>query len=319
MSLRIGIIGLGTVGSALIDMFIENKVAVSVICSSKLYCLAPSADWRNELKQGKGVEEMKMHTDVIIDCTANEDIALQYLSWNKHIIAANKKGFSGDLQYYKLLASSPKKIYFESSCGAGLPIIRTLSDMVKSGDQIHMIEGVLSGTLSYIFNNLSENFSEVVLKAKKLGYTEPDPRDDLNGIDVMRKMLILGRVCNLDLEAAQIQVENIVPEPLRDLDLTDFLTELPTYDEHFHTLAKNADQANKKLSYVGKINFKNLSATVSLCSYDKSHVLARLEGSDNLVKITSKRFPTGLVIQGSGAGAEVTAFGCYSDFLRIRE
>ena len=315
--MKIGVVGTGTVGSALIDMFIKTEVSVAVICSSKKICRTPTKNWRNELIDGDGLVAMKTEVDVIIDCTANEDIASQYLTWNKHVIAANKKAFSGELKYFKELVNSDKKVYFESSCGAGLPLLRTLSDMVKSGDEIQLIEGVLSGTLSYIFNNFTGKFSDIVNKAKELGFTEPDPRDDLNGIDVMRKVLILARICKFDLEASQVQVENIVPEALRNVNVDDFMRKLPEFDSYFSEIAKSAAIANKKLRYVGSIDFKTKKATVSLNAYEESHVLAQLKGSDNLIKITTKRFPNGLVIQGSGAGAEVTAFGCYSDYLRL--
>ena len=315
--MRIGIIGTGTVGSALIDMFIKNKVPISIICSSKTYCKHPTINWRQEMTIGNGMGLMKEMTDVMIDCTANEEISKQYIEWDKHVIAANKKGLSGELNYFKQLMQSSHKIYFESSCGAGLPLIRTLSDMVKSGDELQRIEGVLSGTLSYIFNNFTTSFSDIVLQAKSLGYTEPDPRDDLNGIDVMRKLLILGRVCGLNLEASDIIVNNIVPEALRQVELDDFLSKLPLYDDHFLQLARKATMNQTCLRYVGTLNIIDKSYTVDLNEYPKDHIFSQLKGSDNVVKLISKRFPNGLIIQGSGAGAEVTAFGCYSDYLRL--
>eukprot|EP00834_Sanchytrium_tribonematis_P002977 NODE_104_length_19294_cov_0.449179.p8 type:complete len:321 gc:universal NODE_104_length_19294_cov_0.449179:8715-9677(+) len=317
--MRIAIIGIGTVGGCLVDMFIQNGIQPIIICSTKKHLKNPTKNWRNELQGGSMIEWAKDNVDVMIDCTANESISHEYLNWKTHVIAANKKAFSGDLQYYKKLISSEKKIYFESSCGAGLPVLRTLSDLVKSGDIIKNIEGVLSGTLSYIFNNFDGKFSEIVLKAKDLGYTEPDPRDDLNGIDVMRKVLILGRVANLNISEKDIQVENIVPEPLRKVNLSEFLLELPKYDIHFENIFKKAKLNGNVLRYVGSLDFDKNIYRVALEEFSSSHVLSQLQGSDNIIKIVTKRFPNGLVIQGSGAGAEVTAFGCYSDYLRLIE
>lgn len=196
--------------------------------------------------------------------------------------------------------------------------------MVNTGDEIVKIEGIFSGTLSYIFNNFSilgqdkpVKFSKVVAEAKKLGYTEPDPRDDLNGMDVARKVTILGRVAGLNLSIENLQLQNIVPEELRCIKTGDeFMEKITVFDDYFDKLNQDALKENSVLRYVGIVDPNGISKVI-LQKYPSSHPFSSLKGSDNVIAFTTKRFPNPLIIQGAGAGAAVTAFGMFSDVLKI--
>ena len=196
-----------------------------------------------------------------------------------------------------------------------------MNDLVLSGDKIEKIEGVLSGTLSYLFSEFTNasSFSAIVFKAKELGYTEPDPRDDLNGIDVGRKVTILGRLIGMRLDLSTLSVQNIVPEELRSISsVEEFMSRLPEFDAHFSKLKQQAAEQNCVLRYVGTVNVVNPAETgVKLKMFPKDHPLGSLEGSDNIISFTTKYFPNPLVIQGAGAGAAVTAFGMFSDVLKV--
>ncbi|KXS14029.1 hypothetical protein M427DRAFT_58023 [Gonapodya prolifera JEL478] len=289
------------------------------------------------------VEHMKKHQPaVLVDCTASQHIASLYPSFLRsgfHIVTPNKKAFSGDLSLFReireLTHPTPGRArypmcYHESSVGAGLPLIQTLNDLVRTGDKITRIEGIFSGTLSYIFNNFSPvqpsaagppTFSSIVRTAKQLGYTEPDPRDDLNGLDVARKVVIVGRLAGHDLELGSLSVENIVPEELRGVKTADeFLGRLPDHDAYFKGVAQEAGKEGKVLRYVGVFDAKEGSG-VKLMRYPTSHPFASLQGSDNIVAIyTEWSFPKNpLIIIGAGAGAPVTAFGIFSDILKIQD
>lgn len=237
---------------------------------------------------------------IIIDCTSSPKISNLYpkILTKHHIITPNKKPFSSSLELYKQIKSSHRFVYHESSVGAGLPIISTISDMIISGDKIISIEGILSGTLSYIFNTFSSpssttSFSKVVQEAKNLGYTEPDPRDDLNGLDVARKIVILARECGLEVCLEDVDVENIVPEALRQLPLEEFMKELPGADGLFEKLNSEAVKDGKVLRYVGSI--KDGKCAVKLKRYDTLHAFGSMKGSDNVIAITTERFPNPMV------------------------
>ncbi|KAI9331255.1 homoserine dehydrogenase-domain-containing protein [Zopfochytrium polystomum] len=271
---------------------------------------------------------------VVVDCTASADVAANYPAWLRdglHVVTPNKKGFSGSLALWDEIqraAGYPRGpfVFHESTVGAGLPVISTLNDLVKTGDEIVKIEGVFSGTLSFIFNNFSTasgesagSFSSIVASAKEKGYTEPDPRDDLNGMDVARKVVILGRVAGVPLSLDTLSIENVVPEPLRDIPTAEeFMRKLPDFDAHFEKLNADALAAGQVLRCVGVVDPKNpAGSAVKLVRYPASHPFASMKGSDNIIAFTTKRFPNPLIIQGAGAGAAVTAFGMFSDLLRI--
>ncbi|KAI8819378.1 homoserine dehydrogenase-domain-containing protein [Fimicolochytrium jonesii] len=340
---NVAVIGPGLVGSEFIAQITSCKKPIFKViglANSRRMLLCPSGlsagSWKKELESSstqadlpKLIEYAASHKPcVVVDCTSSDAVAEQYPEWMQkglHIVTPNKKGFSGDYALWKKIrdAHSPRSlVYHESTVGAGLPILSTLDDLIATGDEIVRIEGIFSGTLSYLFNNFSskewtDTFSKTVSVAKELGYTEPDPRDDLNGMDFARKVVILGRLAGLSLDLKTLSVENVVPEELRGVPTpAEFLEKLPSYDSHFDSLKKDAQKSNGVLRYVGVIDPKGESS-VKLKRYPLDHPFASLTGSDNIIAFTTKRFPSPLIIQGAGAGAAVTAFGMFSDLLKI--
>jgi bifunctional aspartokinase / homoserine dehydrogenase 1 len=200
-----------------------------------------------------------------------------------------------------------------------LPVITTLNDLKNSGDRILKIEGVLSGTLSYIFNSFKENvkFSQVVREAKEKGFTEPDPRDDLNGMDVARKILILSREAGLNLNLEDVEVENILPQSCIDAPTIEaFLDELEKSDQYFTDRRIISESENKALRFIAKM--ENGHASVGLQSVDESNPFFALDGSDNMISFTTDRYlERPLVIKGPGAGAEVTAAGVFAEIIGL--
>ncbi|KAG0167696.1 hypothetical protein DFQ28_005804 [Apophysomyces sp. BC1034] len=353
---NIGLVGVGLVGSELLNQLkatgAKSLNVVGLTSSKKMvlsqdYAALSLVNWKTELDNGstsdldafaKYFANSPEHS-IIVDCTASDAVAQLYPSWLKagiSVVTPNKKGFSGSLSLYneiKALAANMggsgrvPMAYHESTVGAGLPVLATLTDLVKTGDKVYQIEGTFSGTLSYLFNNFSsltsdsgKSFSETVKVAKELGYTEPDPRDDMNGMDVARKVTICGRLAGLDLDLSTLPVENIVPEPLQGVATAEeFMTRLPEFDAHFAKINEEAKKENQVLRYVGLVDLKGGKSGVKMMKYPASHPFGSLQGSDNMIKFTTEYFPNGLIIQGAGAGSAVTAFGIYSDLLKIKE
>lgn len=263
---------------------------------------------------------------VLIDATASAELPRHYESWlarGINIITPNKKGNTGPFASYRSLRDTAHKyqqyFLYETNVGAGLPIINTLRGLVETGDEIIKIEGVLSGTLSYIFNALDGGgaFSKVVREAHSLGLTEPDPRDDLSGVDVARKLIILAREMGLDVEMETVQLETMVPENLRTASVEEYLSSLGSHDP---TVAEQLDEARahgQVLRYVGTIeNDGHMSA--GLRPYPLEHPFANLSGSDNIVSFQTARYnKQPLIVRGPGAGPEVTAAGVFADLLRL--
>lgn len=273
---------------------------------------------------------------ILIDNTSNQQIADFYTTFIQSgisIATPNKKAFSSSLsEWNDIFASSAAPggglVYHEATVGAGLPIIGPLRDLIATGDKIEKIEGIFSGSLSYIFNIFSStdadskvNFSDIVGKAKELGYTEPDPRDDLNGLDVARKVTILARIAGFDVESpTSFSVESLIPKPLESVATgEEFMAKLPEYDAEIQKLKDEAFAENKTLRFVGKVDFKANKVSVEIGKFDFDHPFSSLKGSDNVVSITSERYPNPLIIQGAGAGAEVTSHGVLADALKIAE
>jgi len=238
---------------------------------------------------------------VVLDCTASDAPPAEYLNWMKkgiHVITPNKKLNSGDLARYKAIKkyqrSSLTHFFYEGTVGAGLPVIFTLQHIVSSGDKVKKIEGIFSGTLSYIFNTFGSDartFSEVVMEAKDAGYTEPDPRDDLAGMDVARKVTILARECGLDLELDQVSVQSLVPEPLQTVDSADeYMKRLPEFDGEMQKLLEDAENAGECLRFVGVVDPVNKTGSVELRRYPKDHPFASLSGSDNILSFETERY-----------------------------
>ncbi len=269
---------------------------------------------------------LNLSNSIFVDCTSSEEVAEYYhsiLSSNISIVTPNKKANSGSLTRYQDLKSVSRKrgikFLYETNVGAGLPVINTMNDLLLSGDKVLRIEAVLSGTLNFIFSSFIEGakFSEVVREAKEKGYTEPDPRDDLNGMDVARKVLILSREAGLPMELEDIKVENMVPKDCQeDMTIDDFFKRLSTHDAEFELIRKQAAEKNEKLRYMAVL--ENGKTTIQLGSVNDQHPFYALKGSDNIILLTTERYhDRPMVIRGPGAGAEVTAAGVFADIIRI--
>jgi len=299
--------------------------AVSSLSSSHETPLSPSAlaDYLNA----------STHKAIIVDNTSSQDVADAYplfLSRGISIVTPNKKAFSGSYKLWRDIfsasAASGAKVYHESSVGAGLPVISTLNDLVGTGDQVTRIEGVFSGTMSFLFNSFvpvegeGGKWSAEVKKAKELGYTEPDPRDDLNGLDVARKLTILARLAGLEVESpTSFPVQSLIPKELASVASGDeFLEKLPLYDDEMEKIKKEAEAEGKVVRFVGSIDVSKKDVRVGLEKFEKSHPISALKGSDNIISFYTKRYGTNpLIIQGAGAGGEVTAMGVTSDLLKL--
>ena len=348
-TLSIGLIGPGTVGRVLlaqiatqIDRLRELNLDLRVrgIASSKRMLLQETsvdlsrwAELMAEAGEPLNLEKFINHVQadyvphtVVIDCTASALIADQYRDWLSrgiHIVTPNKKANSGTLPYYRSLQDAKRDAgthyLYEATVGAGLPIIHTLRDLRGTGDEITQIEGIFSGTLAYLFNVFdgSESFSSIVRAAKAKGYTEPDPRDDLSGIDVARKLIILGREMGLTLEIADVQVEGLVPEALTQCSVEEFMARLPESDAAMAAALAEARLKNQVLRYVGRIDAAG-KATVGLMRLEAKHAFANIALTDNVVRFATRRYcDNPLIVQGPGAGPEVTAAGVFSDLLRL--
>ncbi len=272
---------------------------------------------------------------ILIDNTSSQAIADAYpflLENGVSIATPNKKAFSGSFDHWKKIFAATEKpngglVYHESSVGAGLPIIGNLNDLITTGDEVISIEGIFSGTLSYIFNEFSTltpsnvKFSDVVKIAKSLGYTEPDPRDDLNGLDVARKVTIVGRLSGLEIESpSSFPVQSLIPKQLESVKTaSEFLEKLPNFDSELDELKEEALSEGKVLRFIGKVDKVNNKASVGIEKYDASHPFASLKGSDNVIAIKTKRYPNPVIVQGAGAGDAVTAAGVLADTIKIAQ
>ncbi len=272
------------------------------------------------------IREMNLHNTVFVDCTASAKVAQCYpdlLLANISVVTANKLGMAGPWPLFRSIRDAQKKsnarFLYETNVGAGLPIINTLNDLKNSGDKIISIEGVLSGTLSFIFNELRKGgrFSEIVCRAKEAGYTEPDPRDDLSGADFARKLLILGRELGFTLEYGDVVCESLVPEEYRgEMPVPEFLDRLSGVDGWYADAIAEAAKEGMTIAYAGEI--RDGKATVGVKKVPLVSPIAGLSGSENMVVFTTERYrATPLVVRGPGAGGEVTAGGVFADILRI--
>ncbi|MGB0525292.1 MAG: bifunctional aspartate kinase/homoserine dehydrogenase I [Flammeovirgaceae bacterium] len=349
-NLNLFIVGTGLIGKALLhqlaqqaDYFLEERfLRINVIGLSNSKKMVfnkegiPLDNWEQVLHDSnltadmegfvRKIRELNLPNSVFVDNTASTSIIKHYpevLKQKVSIATPNKKANSSDFEFYELLQrlalSNNVKFGYETTVGAGLPVIKTLQEIVLSGDQIHKIEGVLSGTLSYLFNTYdgSTSFSELVKSAKAMGYTEPDPRDDLNGMDVARKILILAREVGENLEISDVSLEKFLPEACFSPEsIDDFFVELEKVDDQMKALYDEAAASGKKLRYVA--SFEGGKAKVELKTVDENHPFYNLQGGDNIIAYTTKRYQERpLVVKGPGAGAEVTAAGVFADLLII--
>lgn len=349
-SVNLYMVGTGLIGSAVLEMiqkqyeFLSEKYLIDMrlagISNSRKMLLSPDGipldSWKNELENNGGksdmetfiseMNQMNLPNSIFIDSTASEDVAKTYtkiLSNSISVVTPNKKANASSQQYWKELQETALrhnvKFLYETNVGAGLPIVETIRHQISTGDRIQRIEGILSGTLSYLFNtyNGSESFSDLLKKAREMGYTEPDPRDDLNGHDVARKLLILARESGFELEFNQIELQNLVPDNARKAETVDeFFELLARHDSDFHKLLEDARREHKVLRYVAR--FEPGKAVVKLEKIDQNHPFYHVRESDNIVVIYSDHYNTRpMVISGPGAGASVTAAGVIADILRI--
>uniref|UniRef100_A0A383VBT6 Homoserine dehydrogenase n=1 Tax=Tetradesmus obliquus TaxID=3088 RepID=A0A383VBT6_TETOB len=374
----LGLFGTGLIGSAHMKQLAKQTpylleqlrvdVRVVAVSNSRRMLLSGSAlqgtEWRAALDspqaQQADPDALAAHVashpgaaaGVLLDCTASELLPQHYCSWlgqqGLHIITPNKKLGAGPLQRYQQLRQlqkdTGKHFMYETTVGAGLPVISTLKELIETGDRVLSIEGILSGTLSFIFNSFQPGmafsegifsgtlsfifnsfqpgmaFSEVVRQAKEQGYTEPDPREDLSGMDVARKVVILARECGLQLGLEDLQVASLVPPQLAALSTpAEYMAALPQHDGDMAAQAQEAAASGEVLRYVGKVDVAGGTASVTTSRYPASHPFAALRGSDNILVFTTERYgpATPLIVRGPGAGAEVTAAGVFGDLLKV--
>lgn len=348
--LHLFMIGVGLIGATLIAQikaqaaFLKEKRSleikiVGLANSRKMLFQEDGIDlegWREALEASDEatdlaffvhrMKNLNLSNSIFLDNTADGQVVNYYesiLESSISISTPNKIATSSSyLQYQRLKGMAARrgvKFLYETNVGAGLPVISTLEDLILSGDRIIKIEGVLSGTMSFIFNQFKpgDRFSEIVKEAKRRGYTEPDPRDDLGGADVRRKLLILARETGLPLEAADVEIEGILPPAAQAArSVADFFEELEKADDHFDRLVTAASEAGKVLRMVACLD--NGKASIGLKAVDATHPFHALSGSDNMIVFTTERYTERpLVVRGPGAGAEVTAAGVFAEIVRI--
>jgi aspartokinase/homoserine dehydrogenase 1 len=270
------------------------------------------------------IVDLNLRNSIFVDVTASADVVETYpklLQKSVSVIACNKVAASSELEKYKKLKDLAREynsnFFFETNVGAGLPVIHTLNDLIRSGDKVNRIEAVLSGTLNFVFNNYdgSRNFSDVVRQAQAEGYTEPDPRLDLSGTDVARKILILAREAGYAMEMEDISNVAFLPESCMPGTVEDFYAAMTKEEPHFRKLLDDATAKGLKLKYIASLD--GGKASVGLQSIGPDHNFANLSGKDNAVLFYTNRYSDQpLVIKGAGAGADVTAAGVFADIIR---
>lgn len=338
---KLFIAGVGAVGNTLLKQVskygTEKSLRVLGVCNRKhtlwydrsqsSYSLknllrAPERDWDEIIEKLSTYEK---GTVVFIDSTGSEEVAELYprlLKNNIHVVTPSKLANTQSQEKFDLLhhvaAVNGVQFLYETNVGAGLPLIYAIKNLQYTGDKIIEISGVVSGTMTYLFSELDKgkSFSESVIQARTLGYAEPDPRDDLSGEDVARKFLILARICGLYIERDELEVESLIPEKLKSVDSVTFLEELHTFDDEWKSKLEEANAAGQTLRYTGIL--KDGKIKVGIQSVPKSSSIGQLTGTNNLLSIKSRRyFDQPLIIQGPGAGKEVTAAGILADILSI--
>ena len=335
--------GTGTVGGTLLSQIEEldhpvyNLKVIGVCNSSRSIWKQKGISYNNledELTHGEPTNweriidqltEPHRHQLIFVDCTGDEAVARRYADLFRHgvhVVTPSKQAHTKEQSYYKELIEQARANHahflYETTAGAGLPVISTIKDLNETGDRIHKISGVLSGTLNFLFDNLEQGnrFSDIIKQAKRDGYSEPDPRDDLSGEDVARKFLILARTSGMKLERDQLEVESLSPEKLVDVSLDEFMDGISEYDQYWEERINEAVDNGNTLRYIGQLKDGKVSIGVKEVPSDSP--LGQLKGTDNMVQIYSGRYSESpITIMGPGAGKEVTAAGILADILKI--
>ncbi|CAM3318881.1 bifunctional aspartate kinase/homoserine dehydrogenase I [Zobellia roscoffensis] len=347
--LNLFVMGVGNVGSKFLKQVYQQKkflkenlkLNIRVVGMSNSRTMVfnetgiPLKDWEAELAAGekadkaafmKKVNELNYRNSIFVDNTASAEVSQTYNTYlgnSISVVTCNKIACSSAFENYQELKSLARTynapFLFETNVGAGLPIIDTLKHLIASGDKILKIQAVLSGSLNFVFNNFNDKttFHDIVKQAQEEGYTEPDPKIDLSGVDVMRKILILARESGNQLEITDIENKSFLPQESLDTDNNDdFFASLIKYEDDFQAMYKEAHDADSKLKYVAQ--FEDGKASVGLQAIPKGHDFYNLEGSDNIVLFYTERYPNQpMIIKGAGAGADVTASGIFADIIRI--
>jgi aspartokinase/homoserine dehydrogenase 1 len=349
-TVSIGLIGPGLVGRELIDQILSQRDRLQhdrrldlrlrgITTSTRMLLAGTSIDarrWKGALPDGEPAHLSRfvehIHADhlphaVLIDCTSSDAIAGRYPEWlaaGIHVVTPNKRAGSADMAFYERLRQARQDggshFLYEATVGAGLPIIQTVRDLRETGDEIRRIEGILSGTLSYLFNvwDGRQRFSSVVREAREKGYTEPDPREDLSGTDVARKLVILGREMGLPLSLEDVRLESLVPPELTGCPADEFLDRLSDVDGTMMQRLESARAAGRMLRYVARLDAETRSASVGIVEVDQTHPFAHINRTDNVVRFVTARYnESPLVVQGPGAGPAVTAAGVFADLLQV--
>ena len=350
-TVSIGLIGPGLVGGALIDQIRSQMARLrrdcnldlrlrGIISSGKMLLADPAisfeGNWRDALAVGSDADlaafENHIHADhlphaLIIDCTASEEVARLYPRWlaaGIHVVTPNKKAGSGPTELLQRIHDARRQggshYLYEATVGAALPVIQTLRDLRETGDEIRRVEGILSGTLSYLFNvwDGRQSFSEILRDAMDKGYTEPDARDDLSGTDVARKLIILAREMGLRVELEDVQLESLVPGTLRHCSTEEFRTRVTELDLPMQERLQAAMSGGHVLRYTGVLDAATGRASVGLTEIERGHPFANINLTDNVVRFMTGRYDRNpLVVQGPGAGPDVTAGGVFADVLRV--
>jgi aspartokinase/homoserine dehydrogenase 1 len=347
-TLSVGVIGPGQVGRALLDQLAAAAPRLRAASRLDLRLRAVANSRRMRLDDtgldplaaqaaladaapldleafARHVQAAHLPHALIVDCSASDAVAAHYPAWlaaGIHVVTPNKHAGSGDLARYHAIEAATRhggQFRYEATVGAGLPVIQTLGTLLATGDELHAIEGMLSGTLAWLFYRYdgTQPFSSLVRAARAAGYTEPDPREDLSGLDVARKLVILAREAGLPLSLADVQVENLVPEALRALDREAFLDALPALDAPIHARWQSARERGLGLRYMARLD-RDGRAHVGLAELPAEHACLHARETDNVIQFHTARYAhTPLVVQGPGAGPDVTAAGVFGDLLAI--